>query len=98
MTAIRVKSLAFVLSVFTGLGVAHAGDTGIYHNGIYLPPKLPEWGEQHPESRPTKYLMGDMGHQFVNGRLIFFIVKDIKWNQATHEAEYVKAPAFGTKS
>ncbi len=77
---------------------ARAGDSGIYHNGIYLPPKLPDWGQGHPENKPTKYTIGDMGHELINGKLIFFIVKEIKWNPVTHEAEYVKLPACGVKA
>jgi hypothetical protein len=93
----RIRACALVFTFSTAISGLRAGDEGIYYKGIYLPPKLPEWGEQHPENKPTKYTIGDMGHEFVNGKLMFFIVREIKWNAVTHDPEYVKVPALGVK-
>jgi hypothetical protein len=72
MNPMLSRALVFIFS--TAVSDLRAGDEGIYYKGIYLPPKLPQWGEQHPENKPSKYTIGDMGHEFVNEKLMFFIV------------------------
>jgi hypothetical protein len=59
---------------------------------------LPEVASPRSKCRGECYTIGDMGYEFVNGKLMFFIVKEIKWNAVTHDPEYVKVPALGVKS
>ena len=100
MNATCIQGIALTTAFYVALLIRGtcAGDTGIYLNEIYVPPRLPEWGQEHPENKPTKYNIGDMGHEIVNGKLIFFIIKEIRWNPITHEPEYIKSPACGLKA
>ncbi len=99
MSITRVGPAMLLIAGCTILAIraAHAGDSGFYHNGIYLPPKLPEWGQEHPENRPWKYKPGEAVHELVNDQLQFFIVTVVEWDNISKQWKYKKVPDFRMK-
>jgi hypothetical protein len=79
MNSIKFRAALIAGCALFSVDVACAGDSGLYHNGIYLPPMLPEWGQEYPENKPTRYTIGSHGWAVVNCKLVFFIVKEIQW-------------------
>lgn len=92
-----MKKLILLSLLFTAKLNAQSADVGLYHNGTYLPPRLPEWGQEHPENKPWKYKPGEAIHEFTNGKLQFFIVTDVEWDNVSKDWRYKKVADFRIK-
>jgi hypothetical protein len=58
---------------------------------------LKPWGYDDPRAKPWKYKPGDGVHEFIDGKLRFFIVTDVEWDKTTNDWKYKKAPDFRMK-
>jgi hypothetical protein len=77
--------LAMLTAIATGVS---AGD---------LEYNLKPWGYYDPRAIPWKYVPGDVGHEFINGKLQFFIITDVEWDDISKTPKYKKAPDFRMK-
>jgi len=62
-----------------------------------LPYNLKPWGSDDPRMNPWKYKPGEGVHEFINGKLQFFIVTDVEWDRTTDDWKYKKVRDFRTK-
>jgi hypothetical protein len=76
-----------LLAMLTASGVS-AGD---------LDYNLKPWGYEDHCAIPWKRLRGDGVHEIVNGKLEFFIITDVKWDNVKNEWKYEKVPDFRMK-
>jgi hypothetical protein len=74
--------------VAAAFGRALAGD---------LSYNLKPWGYEDPRAIPWKYVPGDCGHEFVNGKLQFFIITEVEWDDINKTPKYKTAPDFRMK-
>ena len=58
---------------------------------------LKPWGYEDPRAIPWKYKPGDGVHEFVNGKLRFFIITDVEWDKITNDWKYKKVLDFRMK-
>ena len=81
--------------LFLTMAVVSAADSLFAGELVY---NLPPWGYEDHCAIPWKYLPDDGVHELVNGKLRFFIVTDVKWDNATNGWKYEKVPDFKTKT
>jgi hypothetical protein len=58
---------------------------------------LKPWGYEDPRAIPWKYKPGDGVHEFINGRLQFFIITDVEWDDINKTPKYKKVLDFRMK-
>jgi len=58
---------------------------------------LKPWGYEDPRAIPWKYKPGDGVHEYIDGKLRFFIVTDVEWDKITNDWKYNRVPDFRTK-
>src|ERR1700730_10529670 len=83
-----MKLLLFAVVIGNSVGSLFAGER-VYN--------LPPWGHEDYRAIPWKYLPGDGVHEFVDGKLRFFVVTEVKWDNATNGWEYEQVPDFRMK-
>ena len=58
---------------------------------------LKPWGYEDPRAIPWKYVPGDGVHECINGKLKFFIITDVEWDDINKTPKYKKVPDFRMK-
>jgi hypothetical protein len=58
---------------------------------------LKPWGYEDSRATPWKYNPGDGVHEFINGKLQFFIITDVEWDDINKTPKYKKVPDFRMK-
>lgn len=86
----RTSRLLFLTSLTFARAVSSSSAGDLVYN-------LKPWGYEDPRAIPWKYVPGDGVHEFINGKLQFFIVTDVEWDKASNDWKYKKVLDFRTK-
>lgn len=90
LNRIRRSRLLFLVNATFALVVSSSSAGDLAYN-------LKPWGYEDPRAIPWKYKPGDGVHEFISGKLRFYIVTDVEWDKITNDWKYKRVPDFRTK-